>query len=513
MSIMQSLKIDVRREKERKDSSLQSSHLNLFASRSAFSLIEMMIAIVILGLGLVMTATMFPVAWTRARTLTEYTTQRVVSQSAATTLTDTLQASGSVFTPYNDKDGNATGKFLLASGSIAGDLFYDPMLDSVLDCNPPSLCFKHWSVLLTSDTRVHALHMENFVAGTSVVVPEKPFRIERMPEICDTDQSPAKCRDDFQPVSGSGYWPFCAESSQLTNGVIDGAQFCARSFYSPQVSLGTRMYPPLEAPPADTTTIAFAAWLEKFGGHRYAWAALHRLRSIVGPPVSPPVQLSVADSKLIASQAAAAVGTTRVFDFYIVTLKRPQSTSRYALQVSNDPAALPSLTDRSIAFKPLAQIESTDVSLPVAWRVQVEFPALVFGVPSTGIPTEVQVPATKSIASPAENLMIAGMFPVGTRFVDEITGRVYHVSRRRTNTNEVAFLALDREVLPQDLDESDADQLPVPNAQVDPHETLRTVWVYPPPIAERPTPTTVVFDDKSPVVGIDVRTISMTPPG
>ncbi len=35
---------------------------------TAFSLMELMIGIVILGLGLVMVATMFPVAWTRART-------------------------------------------------------------------------------------------------------------------------------------------------------------------------------------------------------------------------------------------------------------------------------------------------------------------------------------------------------------------------------------------------------------------------------------------------------------
>ncbi len=170
-------------------------------------------------------------------------------------------------------------------------------------------------------------------------------------------------------------------------------------------------------------------------------------------------------------------------------------------------------TDRAIAFKPVPLAATQDVALPVAWRVQVEFPGMIFGVPATGVPTEVQVPPTGASASDIEKLMLGGMFPAGTQFVDEITGRTYQVTRRRTNASNFALLTLDREVLPQDIDDSDLDQFPGASGVVDPHETLRTVWVFPPPIAERTDPTTVVFDDSTPVVGIDVRTISMSPPG
>ena len=47
-------------------------------ARSAFSLAELMIAIVILGLGLLMVAGMFPVGWIKARELAEYTTSQSI---------------------------------------------------------------------------------------------------------------------------------------------------------------------------------------------------------------------------------------------------------------------------------------------------------------------------------------------------------------------------------------------------------------------------------------------------
>ena len=54
--------------------------------RAAFSMAEMMIAIVILGLGLLMVATMFPIAWTKARTLAEFTNQSSITEAASTTV-------------------------------------------------------------------------------------------------------------------------------------------------------------------------------------------------------------------------------------------------------------------------------------------------------------------------------------------------------------------------------------------------------------------------------------------
>lgn len=483
--------------------------------RPAFSLIEMMIAIVILGLGLVMTATMFPVAWTRARTLTEYTTQRVVAQSAAATITETLRPSGSSFTAYVNA-GVQTGKYFISGGSLAGDVFYDPVLHADPDpslrlpCSPPNQCYTHLSVLIPSDTRVHALHMGNLHADNTPAS-DKPYAIERMIELCNVTASPMVCRTNY-PI---------ADPHMACNGPLDaGAQFCARSFYAPRVSVGTRLYPPMDDPPASDAA-GFNTWLEKFGTRRYSWAALHRLPKPVGPlnVPPPPDALGFAESRRLASEAASAAGTTRVFDFYIVTLKRAQTTSRYAVQ---DPLNSPiAVTDSLQVANPTARPLGEDVALPVAWRVQVEFPTQVklgagpVVTPTdttddpTGVATEIQVPPS-AVAAGARPMLL-GMFPAGTQFVDEISGQVYRVVRRRLNAvGDFAFLTLDREVVLEDLDNSPAMG---GNGQIDPLDSVRTVWVYPPPVVERGANDMPVFDDTSPVVGIDIRSISMTPPG
>lgn len=471
----------------------------------AFSLIEMMIAIVILGLGLVMTATMFPIAWTRARSLTEYTTQRAVAQSAAAALSDSLQASGSTFTPF-ELSGTKTGKYFLSSGSLAGDLFYDPVLHTdpdpslKLPCAGIDQCYSHLSILIPSDTRVHALHMENLNASkpTEPPVGERPFAIERMIELCDLSKKPMVCRTGY-PLGN----PFM----QCDSPVNDGAEFCSRSFYSPQVRLEARLYPPMEAQPTDSNAIE--PWLEKFNTHRYAWAALHRLRNPVGPVnvPPPPDPLLTTLSKEYAAQAALAAGTTRTFDFYVVTLKRAQSTSRFAVQ---DPETSPLTTATELAT-PTPFPEAQDVALPVAWRVQVELPlslaSTVVGTP-TGVATEIQVPPANFTGS---REMMTGMFPTGTQFVDEITGQILRVVRRRFNAaGDIAFLTLDRELFLQDFDNSPEFG---GDGTLQKEDVLRTVWVFPPPIVDRSNATTVAFDDTSPVVGIDVRTISISPPG
>lgn len=477
----------------------------------AFSLIEMMIAIVILGLGLVMTATMFPVAWTRARTLTEYTTQRVISDSAATLITESLRPSGTAFINFVDGSGNPTGKYFLSGGSLAGDMFYDPVLHADgdinlrLPCAPPNQCYTHLSVVIPSDTRVHALHMQNLLAdGTTVG--EAPYQIEQMIKLCQGTGTQLTCRTDF-PL---GDYPVRCNSP-----LNQGAEFCQQSFFSPQVKVGVRMYPPLDEPAQDIASDAFANWFEKFNARRYAWTILHRLRRPIGPENVQPGPMSVPASTGLASLAASVAGTTRTFDFYLVTLKRPNVTSRYAVQ---DPASAPILKNDTVtAAIPTAKPETEDVLLPVAWRVQVEFPLNVksrYGAslnppdPPSGVPTEIQVPVTEvdSVSAP----MVVGVFPSGTQFIDEITGQIYRVVRRRVNlTGTQSLLTLDREVLMEDLDNSFAFGGDGVIQRVD---AVRTVWVFPPPVSER-SGNNVVFEGSTPVIGIDIRTISLTPPG
>ena len=123
---------------------------------------------------------------------------------------------------------------------------------------------------------------------------------------------------------------------------------------------------------------------------------------------------------------------------------------------------------------------------------------------------------------------------VNTEFVDEASGEIFRVARvRRSGAGlEQAVLTLDREVFAEDLDipagdarcETCVSAAPVcentnvdcekkqQNLVVDPADVIRTVWVYPPPVSPtRPSAQTVTFDGPTPVVGIDVITLTLTP--
>ena len=112
------------------------------------------------------------------------------------------------------------------------------------------------------------------------------------------------------------------------------------------------------------------------------------------------------------------------------------------------------------------------------------------------------------------------MFPTGARFVDEITGAVYRVAKRRVtgDLGERAYLTLDREITLEDIDLPVNDARCASCAPVDPNdpaaqpqELLRTVWVFPPPV-DRSVPGAVpVLAGSTPVVNINVRTLSLTP--
>ncbi len=258
--------------------------------RSGFSLMELMIAIVILGLGLIMAATMFPVAWTRARRLTESTAQMSITEAAHTTVkmlarVDGPQSSGS---------------------SFAGDLVFEPGA-----ANDPNLAPGNPGYLVAySDTRVHALHLENLSPMWQVSW-EKPWLRERvdlpiLQSVCDPPEE-TDC---------------------------DGLPFdVSLLFLMPQVRLESRLHPPLKARPRATYDDRQFAdtdehWDEVFDTRRYAWAVFHRLRKQVGPLEGALSTLGPGFNAQNAGQQAA--NDRRYFDMYYITLRRPNSTARYA---------------------------------------------------------------------------------------------------------------------------------------------------------------------------------------
>ncbi len=441
-------------------------------ARAGFSLVELMIAIVILGLGLVMVATMFPVAWGRARDLGEFTQQRSITPVADNLAKALLHSPGPSVPTLPTSVGI----------SFAGDLIYNEQIPGPV-ANSPTI----WP----SDTWVHALNMENIRVENPAFVAEDPWQIELALDPMD----PGRNLD--QSVIETSYW-------------------------NPQISAYQRLHPPLRqrrniainSPLRNNTndpTADFIGsdnnWHDRLATRRFAWAIFHRQQSVIG--ANP-------------DTAAAEAASDRVLDMFYVTLRRPQPTSRYARQDSA--AGLPNPYDITIPpVTPGAMDPDADVTLPVAWRVQIELPNTI--VPrfdnlgnssATNIPTVVQVPPEAFSGTAPAARMLVTMFPRGTKFIDEITGEVYNVTRARVEEpfGEKTFLTLDREIVLEDIDLPNTDArcgVCVPNL-LDLNELVRTVWVFPPPVQERePGNSYPVFSGSTPVVDIEVQTITVIP--
>lgn len=458
-----------------------------------------MIAIVILGLGLIMVATMFPVAWSRARTLSEATMQQSITDNAEVVVENLTRVSGA-----------PSGSVLTYATSFEGDLQFDLSGFPVRACEKPPYDSDPFSRVV-SDTWVHALNLETLLIAPGTGEPrvgEEPWAL------ADPDgvlRLLKKNLDGNPPTSPA-------------------TQFLAATFFSPRIDVSERVFPPLgPRPPAlpatPATAAALARWDEQVTSSRFSWAVFHRLRSLRCFDIARPDY-----------------GAARTFDMFYVTLRRPQPTHRYARQ---DPGFTPNpCTLATAATAPRAIDPKLDVVFPIAWRVQVQFPPsapagsivqrwtddtrTTLTGDETGVPTEIEVPAPTLASNIPVGVMFVQMFPPGTQFIDEITGQVYRVVKRRVigNEGEKAVLTLDREVVFEDLNLPEIAELcgavynpPLvdPRCDCDPtrlidEELLRAVWVFPPPVEPgRGASDLPVFDGNSPVVGIDVRTLTVAP--
>ena len=454
--------------------------------RCAFSLIELMIALTILGLGLVMVATLFPVAWTRARQLAEHTTQSAITENTGITMDLMMTV-----------DGLETQE-----GSFAGDLIVDPVLGPLYE----------------PDSRVHALNMENVLVSAP-----RGFTPDREDSLASTDARKnvgAPWRLEQLEVLGANLVPFTEWPAYIFTG----------AFGKPQVRFEQRVYPPLRARRSDSVTPpgeflsdpGDPQWDEALDTRRFAWAVFHRLREPEVDPTSLPDFTNDEVSIAFLSQR-------RVFDVYYVTLRRTQPSYRYAQQ-DPDGTAVPfpetgvASPMRGEPTSPLALPADHDVLLPTPWRVQVYFPP--DGLPSVeappnlgfdaprGVPTEIQV-NTDSAPTAA---FVVDFFPPGASFIDEVNGLVYRVVRRRIAGEllDQAYMTVDREVLVEDIDDGHFDPDPAENHFGDwiiqDDESIRTVWVFPPPVqATRVGNGIPVFEGKQPVVGIELRTLTVSP--
>ena len=120
--------------------------------------------------------------------------------------------------------------------------------------------------------------------------------------------------------------------------------------------------------------------------------------------------------------------------------------------------------------------------------------------------------------------MIIQMFPRGAWFIDELTGAVFQVVKRRVEGElDTAWLTLNREVFLEELlldrDDPRCGTCGTfdPDNQiyaVDNAERIRTVWVDPPPVLADPNRDGIAtFEGSQPVVDIEVRTLRLGPSG
>ena len=439
--------------------------------RAAFSLIELMIGIIILGFGLTLVATMFPVAWQRARELSEYTSQRTLVAGAFAHLAVSLRVSGP------DPTQNAS--------SFMGDLLFAADDVDEIKYNAPIQACDGWP----TDHWVHPLNMENLLVNAP-----QTFFAEDLWRLQDPDGS---LEFALTELGGSTY----------------GQPVIDRSFFSKQISFAQRVHPPMRTRKEvrqDGRIIGDdGRWDQVLNTRRFLWGGFYRFREPITFDISTP------------AERRDALAPTRMLDVYVVALRRPRPSARYAQQ---DARSAPNLCDLEARIvEPEARTGADDVFLPVPWRVQVEFPdTIVLNAASTGIPTEITVPPKLTPANAERKATIVQMFPPGTQFIDELSGHVFRVVNRRLVTPEgdEAVLTLHREVVVEDLDVPWVGDPPgldprcLLNAvgTLEDCELVRTVWVYPPSVEPRDDgEIELVFNGRSPVLDISIHTLTFSP--
>ena len=459
----------------RADCGRQRTRARIHPDRRGFSLIEMMIAIVILGLGLIMVATMFPVAWGRARRLQEFTSQVSCTSIAETTVNLQMHvddgADPTGFVP-NDSPSDRI--------SFAGDQILLSKRQNPLQPN----------AFLDADSRVHPLHMENIR-----VKPDEAGFVFENPYMLDPNDLLQPVLSDPEAVLPKGW----------------------KTYLEPQVLLIDRVYPPL--PPRENVSESGVfddedtRWEAALDTRRFCWAVFHKLDeeyvAMVNDPPDGDPTVSPNDPP------GNLIGRKRRFKMYYVTLRRTGATHRFARQ-DTELTLLPHPDRRSEPANVQAMDEDEDLLFPVAWRVQILLPgdSIVFPdatTDPTGVRTEVMAGMTDAAESGTEtNELVATMFRRGTHFIDEVNGRVYRVQKVRTNgVGDLAFLTLDSEILGPDVDDGEF----AGNGRLESDEFLRTVWVFPPRVIGRDSSNNgqPLFAGRPPVVAIETRSLTKFP--
>jgi hypothetical protein len=449
-----------------------------------------MIAIVILGLGLLIVASMFPIAWMRARDHVEFSEVRVATDSAETLVK--LKARVARFNP--EVGANCTvvggmGPLCFDATSFLGDIGVYPLYDERLD---------------GSDRRVHPINMYNMLVDAS-----------------GYDGARTSVQPFNAPLFDLSNEVFVQENTWRLERGYD----LEANYPPPAVLFEDRLLPPLPVKLNPDLSInqndladpqmnaILGEWYAQLRTRRFGWAVLARMNNGDGNWIDPAAahvgEKEAADiTYTIYNESgqrvphSEAFDDPRVFTTYYVTLRRTQATFRFPQQ-DGDSSVRPPIPPNGNAVEVRALGAEFDTVLPTPWRVQIWVPSPSATV--TGVPSDVEAnPPSPSSAS--TSVIVTQFLPRGAYMIDEENGQVYQVARQKlTNNDQSAILTLDKEITVADIS-------PIGGPYVKDRDNLRTVWVFPPPVeADRGPNGALIIAGTQPVVGIEIRPLVMTP--
>jgi len=463
------------------------------SGRRAFSMAELMVAVVILGIGLLITTSMFPIAWLKARDVAESTNLSTAALTADTYAEMLLHVNGPRSVHPLDKS---------VSSFFPGDWFASVVSGQDYDAS------------VYPDTRVHLLNTGNYGIA---------FATEETDRFDTSNTNPVPIGDNGWRLEDGLFAAFADPSAfpDLLNSRPD----------KPVIAPHVRMIPPVDARPdpndVNTTPEQLALWNEQFETRRHCWAVMYRMADrsrIPGPDLA---SFGACDANGPGSPACTALDLQtgpslrrpRLVTMYYITLKRP-GNARYARQQGNEPT----VTNLDIAM-PRALPPAEDVLLPTPWRFEATVtPATLPAdgmAPQTGIPTEITV----------NDPVVIDIVREGSFLIDDRNGEVFIVSAiKAAGSLGQAIFVLNKEYRAGDLydvpvyDPASDHKTNYLNAAIYEYtkgtlnyETMndrRFYWVFPPPVDNSDTVRSggvPLFDGPQPVVGIEVRQLSIAP--
>ncbi len=491
--------------------------------RPAFSMTEMVFAIFILGLGLLFTSSMFPIAWFKARTVFETTNTRSSTAAGIDAFHRVSKVNGPNDLRY------PVSKF-----------FPDEWVqDGVGDVGRP---------VVFPNTRVHVMTLGNYLASPNRFETDEPDNLNAGGELVPVASSSWQLSDQLALKMG--------DSAYVGN--LTSVLPVSKRLYTPDVYARDRLLPPMaERPdPADpNNATAIALWDEQFSGRRYCWAVLYRFSRLFGPDVStdPIDPFNVmpncggfsppAECEQMRAEVRETLAKPREMTVYYVTLKRPEG-ARYVRQegIQGSGGAANWQASRQLDH-PRALPDTTDVLLPSPWRFEATLTATpALEAAPTGIPSEIRV----------TDQVLADMLVPKTFLIDERNGQIYRITQRRNDLSDATsvVLALDKEYTALDVHrpnytlfpkdylgndslhqnwknqwewiERNCDNLDLTDGSItnvnecidiiEDEPAKRYYWVFPPPVeVERAGDGIPIFAGSPPVVDIETRQVVLRP--